>query len=264
MNKLKELKIWSGDDVYTSIWNNNSSAIHEFKENFESTDITMIIEYKQKYLAFRNETNSNFLGLQFVLNNLDEIYKELFDFFKDTSENEFEQFEAKTVEANSIMDAVEGFIKSKHKNVKYSLPQQSLFDYQNVKQYLPQQPTIKNEIFMGHKIQVGDITNNSGQIVIGKDIKVSDSSIGKSETADKILELIELIKQVQNLDFNEKQTLITNFDKVKEELFEEEPSKSKIFKWLSNTKGILERFVLSHEVAQAVDWIYKNLNFIFR
>ena len=263
LNRLKELKIWSGDDAFTSIWNNNSSAIYEFKESFESEDIAKVLAYKQKYLNFRKETNSNFLCLQFVLSNLDEILKELFDFFKDTSENEFESFETKTVEVESIDDAIKGFVDNKGKDVRFSIPQESLFDYQNVKQYLPQPPNIKNEIIMGHKIQVGDITNNSGQIIIGKDINISGSLNGKNETAEKISELIELIRQQQNIDVNQKQILITNFDKVKEELFEKQPSKSKIFKWLSNTKEALEKLVLSHEVVQAVEWVYKNLNFIF-
>ncbi|MCP9749329.1 hypothetical protein [Lacihabitans sp. CS3-21] len=262
ITRLKELKIWSGDDVFASIWNNNYSSIQEFKEKFESEDLPEVFKYKQKYLLFRKETNSNFLCLQFVFDNLDEINKELFDFFKDTCENEFESFETKTVEVKSMSEILKGFISNEEKNVKYSIPHESLFDYQNVKQYLPQQPTIKNEIFMGHKIQVGDITNNSGQIIIGKDIKISDSLNGKSEIADKISELIELIWKEQNIGLNQKQTLITNFDKVKEELFEEQPSKSKIHKWLTNIKEGLEKLVLSHEVIQAIDWLYRNFNFI--
>lgn len=261
LNRLKELKVWSGDDVFTSIWNNNSSAIYEFRESFESEDIAIVIAYKKKYLSFRNETNSNFLCLQFVLSNLDEIYKALFDFFKDTAENEFESFETKTIEVNSIADAVKGFANNQGKNVKYSIPQESLFDYQNAKQHLPQSLSIKNEIIMGHKIQVGDITNNSGQIIIGKDIKVSDSLNGKNETVEKITELINLIKQEQDIDSEQKQSLITNFDKVREEVLEDKPDKSKIFKWLSTTKVILENFVLTHDVTEAIHWVYNNLNF---
>lgn len=252
LNKLKDLKIWSGDEILTSIWNNNSSAIYDFKESFESDDVAKVIAYKQKYLSFRKETNSNFLCLQFVLSNLDEIYRELFDFFKDTDENEFEGFETKTVEVNSIADAIKGFVASKEKAVRFSIPQESLWDYQNVRKYYPQlypQPsTIKNEIIIGNKIQVGDIANNSGQIIIGQDINISDSLNGRNETADKISELIDLIRKQQNVDADRKQSLITNFDKVKEELFEEQPSKPKIFKWLLNTQVVLEKLVLSHEV----------------
>lgn len=262
LNKLRELEIWDGDEVFTSIWNKNASVIYDFKEHFTSEDADKVKLYKQKYLGFRKETNSNFLCLQFVFSNLDEILKELFDFFKDTDENEFESFETKTIEVNSFRDAVKGFAEAKGKNVRFSIPQESLFDYQNVKQYLPQLPNIKNEIIMGHKIQVGDISNNSGQIVIGNNIKISDSLNGKNETADKITELINLIRQEKNIDEVQMQSLITNFDKVREEVLEEKPDKSKVFKWLSATKGILENLVLTHHVTEAVHWVYNNLNFL--
>lgn len=262
LERLKALNIWSGDDTFASIWNNNSSAIHEFKENFDLVDIEDILTYKQKYLDFRKETNSNFLCLQFVFSNMDEILKQLFDFFKSSAENEFASFEIKTVEVNSVADAVKSIVNGEGKNVRFSIPHESLFDYHNINKNLPQLPNVKNEIIMGHKIQVGDISNNSGQIVIGKDIHISDSANAKNETAEKISELIKIIAQQQSVDANQKQSLITNFDKVREELFEEQPSKSKIVKWLSNTKGVLEKLVLSHEVVQAVDWVYKSLNFI--
>jgi len=261
LNKLRELEIWDGDDVFTSIWNNNISAIYDLKENFTSEDADKVKVYKQKYIGFRNETNSNFLCLQLVFSSLDEILKELFDFFKDTNENEFESFETKTIKVNSIKEAVEGLKNTKGSNVAFSLPQESLFDYQNVRQYQQQLPSISKEIIMGDKIQIGDIANNSGQIIIGKDIRLLDSMNGKNETAEMISRLIGLIRREQIADEELKQSLITNFDKVKEELSEEQPSKSKIFKWLTNTKGVLENLVLSHEVAQAVDWVYRNLNF---
>lgn len=263
LNKLKELGIWAGDNVYTSIWNRNASAVHDFKENFTAEDIEKIKVYKQKYLSFRNETNSNFLGLQFLFSNLDEILKELFDFFKDTKENEFESFETKTIKVDSIKDAIKSLVDNKEKNVRFEIPQESLFDYQNVRQYLPQVPNIKNEIFMGHKIQVGDITKNSGHIIIGKDITISDSLNGKNDAADKISEIISLIRQERNLDEEQKQALITNFDKVREEILEEAPDKSRIFKWLSNTKNVLENLVLSKDITDSILWLYNNLNFVF-
>jgi len=262
LKKLKELEIWDGDDIFTSIWNKNASAIHDFKEHFTSEDAEEVMVYKQKYLNFRKETNSNFLCLQFVFSNLDEILKQLFDFFKDTNENEFESFETKTIEVNSITDAVQGFIDNKGKNVRFSIPQESFFNYQNVKQHQTQLPNLKNEIIMGHKIQVGDISNNSGQIIIGKDIQLSDSLNGKNETADKITELINLIRQEPNISDAQKQSLITNFDKVRNEVLDEKPDKSKVFKWLTTTKDILKNLVLTHHVTEAVHWVYNNLNFL--
>lgn len=190
LNKLKELKIWSGDDVFTSIWNNNSSAIHDFKNNFESEDVANVILHKHKYLNFRKETKSDFLGLKFVISNLDEIYRELFDFFKDTSENEFESFETKTDQANSIDEAVKRFEENKSTNVRFSILQENLFDYQNVRQYYPhfynQSPTIKNEIIMGHKIQFGDITGDGNILNTGNEATIHSTINVKKGNLDTL------------------------------------------------------------------------------
>ena len=115
---------------------------------------------------------------------------------------------------------------------------------------------------MGDKIQVGDITNNAGQIAIGKNITISTSLDDRKILAEKIDELIKTIRQ-ENIPEDSKQTLITNFDKVKEEILdEEEPDRSRIAKWLTNTKKVVENIVLTHEASQAINWIYTGLNFI--
>ncbi len=262
--KLKELGIWNGDNTYSSIWNTNISAISDFKTSFTPEDVAQVMTYKKKYLTFRTETNNNFLCLQLMFHELDEVLKALFDFFKDTTENEFDNFEAKTIEVESIEEAVKGFVENKGKNVKFSIPSKNFFNGKEETQVQKYSTNIKNEIFMGYKIEVGDITNNSGHIIIGKDIKISDSLNGKKETADKIEELIKLIRQEPDIGDEQRQSLITNFDKVKEEVLEETPDKSKIIKWLSNTKGVLEDLVLSHHVIEAVHWVYDNLNFAIR
>jgi hypothetical protein len=261
-DKLKELSIWSGDETYSSIWNNNISAISDFKRDFTSEDVVQVMKYKDKYLTFRIETNTNFLCLSLILQELDEIFKALFDFFKDTNENEFDSFETKTIKVDSVEEAVKGFIENKGKNIKFSLPAKNLYNGLAETQIQKNPTNIKNEIIMGDKIEVGDISNNSGQIMVGKDIKISDSLNGKKESADKIEKLITLIRQESNISDEQRQYLITNFDKVKEEVLEEKPDKSKIFKWLTNTKGILENLVLTHHVKEAVHWVYENLNFV--
>ena len=167
LNTLRELKIWDGDYAYASIWNNNISSISEFIRNFESEDVLQVMRYKQKYLSFRGETNTCILGLSVLFNDLDEILKELFDFFKDTDENEFESFEAKTIEVNSLEEVLNPF---KEKNVKFSLPYETLYNNLKEKQMHSIAANIKNEIIMGDKIQVGEISENSGQITIGKEI----------------------------------------------------------------------------------------------
>jgi hypothetical protein len=267
LNKLKELGIWAGDDVCTSIWNLNSDAVFNFRDNFSQEDIEEIMGFKLKYIDFRTQTNSNFLGLQFVFSDLDEIYKALFDFFKDTDKNEFDNFETKTINATSIQEVVKGLIANKGKNVNFSIPFPT--NETNLSETHKQANTthIKNEIIigdkvMGDKIKVGDISNNSGAIVIGKDIKIADSLSDKKESSEKIEELISLIRTEMNIDEEQKKTLITNFDKVKEEVLKEKPDKSKVYKWLSNTKAVLENLVLSHHLTEAVHWVSDNLNFV--
>lgn len=262
VNKMLELGIWSGDDALASIWNNNFPAIADFMEDFESEDIPQILGYKKKYLDFRNETNSNFLSLGMVFSSLDEVLKELFDFFKDTDENEFDLFETKTVEVESIEEAVKGMIENKGKNVKYSLPQDSLLP-KTIPTPSPLSSTnIQNIFNMGDSINVGNITGNSGEIIIGKDIKISDSFADKKETADKITELIELIRQENSYSDEQKQSLVSNFENVKEEVLKEHPDRSRIHKWLSNTKENLENLVFVHHVVKAINWVYNNLNFV--
>ena len=176
-NKLKELEIWSGDETYSSIWNNNISAISDFKRDFKAEDVVQVMQYKKKYLSFRTQTNTDFLCLSFAFGNLDEILKELFDFFKDTNKNEFDNFETKTIEVNSIEEAAKGFLENKGKNVKFSIPTKTLNNSSNDKQIQANSMNIKNEIIMGDKIKFGDIPNNSGQISIGKEntTKISSS-----------------------------------------------------------------------------------------
>lgn len=182
LNKLRELEIWSGDDTYVSIWNNNISEVSDFKSNFKSEDVAQVMMYKQKYLSFRTETNSDFLGLTFVFQNLDEILKALFDFFKDINENEFDSFETKTIKVSSVRDVVTGLLETRGKNVKFSIPSKTL--YGSIETQIRTNSTnIKNEIIMGDQIQVGDISNNAGPISIGK--KNTTKANSSDELAEK-------------------------------------------------------------------------------
>lgn len=166
-DKLKELGIWSGDDVCTSIWNNNISEISDFKINFSEEDTKKVFQYKQKYLNFRTDTKTDFLCLSFVFSNLDEIFKELFDFFKDTNENEFQVFEAKTIEVKNFTEFAKSIKEGRKENVKYSIPIETFVHKKEAK--TPNNNfNIKNEIIMRDKIEIGNISNNNGQISIGK------------------------------------------------------------------------------------------------
>lgn len=120
--RLKELGIWSGDKSYISIKNNISAAAIAFRNVFQLDDLEQVVSYKEKYISFRKETNSNFLTLQLVLSDLDEALKELFDFFKDTDENEFEYFEATTLECKTLEEALNLYSKDTKKNIRIKLP----------------------------------------------------------------------------------------------------------------------------------------------
>ncbi|MDD3479818.1 MAG: hypothetical protein PHI42_05475 [Paludibacteraceae bacterium] len=170
-SKLKELGIGSGDDVDSSIWNNNISEISNFKRNFSDNDTQVVFHYKEKYLSFRTETNSDFLCLSMVFSNLDEIMKELFEYFKDTEKNEFESFETKTIEVGVISELAKQIKENKRKNVKYSIPSENLLGKVE-KSKLTTTSKIKKEFNVYNivdSIKVGDISNNSGQIILGKE-----------------------------------------------------------------------------------------------
>ena len=182
-SKLQELRIWSGDDTFTSIWNNNISEIADFKRNFSEEDAKQVFQYKQKYFSFRTETNSNFLCLSFVFSDLDEILKKLFDFFKDTKENEFDSFETKIIEVEDFTKITENIKDNIGKNVKYTIPTETIF---GKKQTTSQITDIKNEINvfnMGDKIKVGRFSNNKGQVTVGKGNKIEVN--GNDEIAKK-------------------------------------------------------------------------------
>ena len=53
--KLKDLGIWSGDELMTSIYNNNIGDILEFQQSFTEEDINVIKYYKEKFLSFRDK-----------------------------------------------------------------------------------------------------------------------------------------------------------------------------------------------------------------
>ncbi|MDF2517355.1 MAG: hypothetical protein K0R59_2651 [Sphingobacterium sp.] len=122
MDKLTELKIWSGDQEKSSISNNISSAATNFKSTFESDDVPIVIIYKNKYLNFRKETNSNFLTLELVFSLLDRGLKELFDYFKDSDEDDFDVSIAEVIECNSLEEAIRLHQENPSQNKRFSIP----------------------------------------------------------------------------------------------------------------------------------------------
>jgi hypothetical protein len=246
LDKMKELGIWSGDNVFTSIWNNNMSAIYDLRENFTSDDIIKIKIYKQKYLSFRTETNSNFLCLQIVLSNLDDILKELFDFFKDNNENEFESFETKTIAVNNFEAAIKGLVENKGKNVKFSLPQESLYNFQDERQVQVPLHNIKNEIIMGDKFE----NIHHSTIYNRSTFKEAFNSV-KTNYSEECAQALEIVKSLIEKSGNEEAGEL--FDSFNEEIKKETPKKSvltslwdgliKIVPMITQTAGLVDKIM---------------------
>lgn len=126
----------------------------------------------------------------------------------------------------------------------------------------------------GNNIPKNIVASNSSNIIFGNNnlyennsdhsiIKITNSFNKKKEQIYKLEEIIKLLKEEKNIQTQIKRKLITNFDKIKVEIADEEqPNKSKIFKWFSNIKKVLENVVLSKESTEAIQWICDNLNFV--
>ena len=108
IEKINELNI---ADISTPIINLNAKAdLLQLQKDFTDKDLKKIFEAKRKYLDFRTKTNFHYF-LEIFFYNLDRDLKEFFDYFKETTANEFEVFETKTVKVNSMKEAVNQFQK---------------------------------------------------------------------------------------------------------------------------------------------------------
>lgn len=103
-----------------TIWSYNISDIRKLKENFTTSDVHIILKQKQKYIEFREKTNCNYFQ-PFFFSDMDKALKELFDYFKVSDYNEFENFETKTetIKVNSLEDALH--ILKNDKNGKFEI-----------------------------------------------------------------------------------------------------------------------------------------------
>lgn len=117
-DKANELSICNPDEPPT-IWNWNIAEIDELIKKFSNEDLPEIFSHKNKYIEYRTKTKGEaFFGLGWFFDHLDTALKELFDYFKETEQNEFEGFETKAIKINYITEAVE-LLKQ---GLKVSLP----------------------------------------------------------------------------------------------------------------------------------------------
>jgi hypothetical protein len=116
-SKVLELNICDINKTET-LQNWNISEISDLINNFKKEDLPEIFKHKSKYLEFRTKTNCTYFK-DFFFDDLDEMLKELFDYFKETEHNEFEAFEIKAIQVNDFQEAFE-LIQKGHK--KFTLP----------------------------------------------------------------------------------------------------------------------------------------------
>lgn len=116
--KARDLNVCNFDNEPNYSFNGVETEIRPLKDNFCNDDLPEIFKHKSQYLEYRSQTHGTFLSLQFFFNELDELAKSLFDYFKDTQQNEFELFEAKTVLVNSFEGAVKELGKGSKVNLR--------------------------------------------------------------------------------------------------------------------------------------------------
>lgn len=105
-SKATELNVCNFQNEPLFSWYGVESEIRSLKESFSKDDLPVIIQQKNKYIEFRTKTNCTYFQ-DIFFDDLDEILKELFDYFKETEKNEFEAFEKITIELNSISELAE-------------------------------------------------------------------------------------------------------------------------------------------------------------
>lgn len=134
-DKAKELNICSFENEPLYSWRGVESDIFNLKENFSKDDIPKILSQKGKYIEFRTETNCTYFQ-DFFFSELDEVLKGLFDFFKETDENEFEAFETTTVQVDSIdelVDHIQRVANNKKLPDPFSAPYNGMFTISKTK-----------------------------------------------------------------------------------------------------------------------------------
>jgi hypothetical protein len=117
--KAKELNVCNFDNEPIYSFNGIETDIRQLKENFSKDDLPEIFKHKQQYIEYRTKTHKTFLSLAFFVDELDEVTKSLFDYFKEIEQNEYEAFETKAIQVNDIGEAVKFMSMGK---VKVSVP----------------------------------------------------------------------------------------------------------------------------------------------
>lgn len=130
-NKAIELNVCNFKKEPLYSWYGIETEIHELKRNFSKDDLPEIFKHKRQYIEYRTNTHKTFLSLSFFFDELDEITKSIFDFFKETKYNEFEAFETKVTKVNSIDEVAKQILAGNNKIILESQPQNKITEQSN-------------------------------------------------------------------------------------------------------------------------------------
>lgn len=186
--KAKELNVCNFDNEPNYSFNGIETDIRQLKENFSKDDLPEIFKHKQQYIEYRKQTHKTFLSLAFFIDELDEITKSLFDYFKETEQNEFEAFETKAIPVNSIVEAIQGFKKGQ---TKFTLSNNFLLNTSTIQQQpniepLPHQPIAKQND------KLSDLITHQKSVEIVEGIKIRYKNIKGKRLKLLLLALQEL------------------------------------------------------------------------
>jgi hypothetical protein len=223
--KAKELNVCNFDNEPNYSFNGIETDIRQLKENFSKNDLPVIFKHKQQYIEYRKKTHQTFLSLELFVDKLDEITKSLFDYFKETEQNDFEAFETKAIPVNSIVEAIQGFKKGQ---TKFTLSNNFLLNTSTIQQQpniepLPPQPIVKQKpIKYGAKeyalTYIFDLYATGKQVPINRiegsfDAKKIKQDVSKFPMYDKAPDTFyRAVKSVLEYDLN-KPTDLQNISK---------------------------------------------------
>jgi len=106
--------------------------IRQLQQEVTEDDLPTIIEHKNLYLGFRNETNCHFLSFHIFFNDLERYLKSLFSYFDSEAVNEFEKLENRAFPNKENTEAKKQEAQE-IENVRAYLDGGSLYSYEGFK-----------------------------------------------------------------------------------------------------------------------------------
>lgn len=204
-SKVDELKIFDLKDLENTLYNWNSSEVHELIRNFSNEDLPEILSHKNKYLQYRTETKDELIyGLGFFYD-FDQTLKPLFDYFKESDLNEFEPFETKTIQVKDVNELVNLLLQPQKILIESSPPPQK-----------NKTPTLSVQITHVKREEIAKAIKEKYSSYKGKDFKILFEALLKLDLFSKYRSRSLFFRCLQNEGYgiNSSQMLEDQYFKV--------------------------------------------------